>query len=770
MSSILWYDRPPSDWMNGLPIGNGRLAAMVLGSVKRERLALNHEWLWRGQHRERDNPASSHLLADVRRQLLAGEFAAGTVAGNQAFGGSGGISGKPPRVDAFQPAGDLHFEMDHQNFYTYRRELDLDTGVVAVVYRCCANQNFLKEIRREYLVHLTENLILARFTTSGVAFNGSLWLDRVIDPGCRLAFATTTDALEMRGAFTGGLDFAVRARIWHRGPDGEAPSSTRIERDRVLMTGAREVLVALDIGTSAHPGGAQAELALRTLSTTTWSDLVASHVAAHRRHFRSATIVIPHPVVDLPTDERLRRLRAGAPDPDLLRLYLDFGRYLLVASTANGELPANLQGKWNEDIDPMWQCDYHFDINLQMNYWAAEPGGLPGYAEVLIRYFERFLDHGRKAAADLYGCRGVYLPLQTDCWGRSTPESAGWAVWVGAAPWAAQHVWWQYEFSQDRTFLAERAYPFIRDVARFFVDYCQRAADGTALIVPSQSPENRFVGGGSLPVTLGVNAAMDVQLVGEVLDHASEAAALLHLDGAEREIWRDLRRRLPPLGIGSDGRLLEWDREVTEVEPGHRHLSHLYALFPGDAIDPERTPELFAAAMKSLEFRLAQQGGHTGWSRAWVACLYARAGLGDQALDHIGHLLADFVSDSLLDLCPPRIFQIEGNLGAVAAVLEMLLQSRHGELHLLPALPSAWSAGSASGLRGRGGFTVDLSWDGGRLRDAVIRASTDRTCVLIDLPEGTSIVDDHGPVAVVRTARRSAFPVRARAVYRVLPP
>jgi alpha-L-fucosidase 2 len=444
-----------------------------------------------------------------------------------------------------------------------------------------------------------------------------------------------------------------------------------------------------------------------------------------------------------------------------VRLFFDYGRYLLVASSATGQLPANLQGKWNEDVEPPWQSDYHFDINLQMNYWMVEPAGMSAYAEALLRFIERFVEHGRKAAMDLYGCRGVWLPIQTDCWGRSTPESYGWSVWVGGAPWAAQHVWWHYEFGQDLEFLRNRGYVFIREVARFFADYCIAGADGTTLIVPSQSPENRFVGSGEMPVSLCVNAAMDVQLVRDVLSHAITASTLLDLDEDERKVWKKLLDGLPPSRIGSDGRLLEWDREVVEVEPGHRHVSHLFGLFPGDEIDPVRTPELFAAAMKSLETRLAQMGGQTGWSRAWVACLYARAGYGEKAYEHLAHLVKDFASDTLLDLHPPRIFQIDGNLGATAAVMEMLLQSRNCELRMVPALPSAWPVGAARGLRARGGFTVDIEWADGRLSKATIRAVKDTTCVVLDLPGDMSVRCDGKPVAVTRKGNRAEFPMRA---------
>jgi alpha-L-fucosidase 2 len=767
-NNTLWYDKPATDWLNGLPIGTGRLAGMVLGTLKRERLALNHEWLWRGVNRQRDNEPRAHLLAGVRDLLLKGDYAAGTKAGNEAFGGHGGRSGKSPRVDAYQPAGDFYFELNHAYAHDYRRSLDLDTGLVEVRYHTYPYRAMFMPFRRQYLAHLTEDLILARFSADGrnvgrethgrPEFDCSLWLDRVVDPGCQLTFETKGDELRMHGAFAGGIDFIVSARIWQNG------AATIDPRHKVQIRGATEMLVAIDIGTGAHPDGAEGELAARRLSTTRWEELVEKHVAEHRRHFGSFALTLPHQAPDLPTDERVRRVHAGASDPDLLRLYTEFGRYLLVASSATGQLPANLQGKWNEDVEPPWQCDYHFDINLQMCYWMAEPAGMAAYAEALLQFFERFVPHARQAAKDLYGCRGIVFPIQTDCWGRSTPEAYGWAVWVGAAPWAAQHMWWHYEYSQDKEFLKKRCYPFLREVVQFFEDYCLRAADGTVQIVPSQSPENKFVGSGELPVALCVNAAMDLQLLREALTNAIAASTILDVDAADRKRWTELRDAIPPCQIGKDGRLLEWGMEVTETEPGHRHLSHLYGLFPGDEFDAERTPELFAAAVRSMDYRLAHFNGLSGWSLTWVGCICARLGRGDEAFKHLTALMTENTADKPIGQMSPRIYQIDTNLGGVAILTEMLLQSRHGELRLLPALPSAWPAGSVRGLRARGGFTVDIEWSGGQLRSARIVSRTDRDCVLVGLP---AMVVRDGNDTVAAGSGRVAFPVRAGRMYRL---
>lgn len=756
MHQKLWYTSPAREWLEGLPIGTGRLAAMVMGTVQRERIALNHEWLWKGVNRFRDNRSHSHLLENVRNLLLHGKYEEGTRAGDEAFGN---FEGKPKslrRVDPYQPAGDLYFEINHGPIHNYRRSLDLKTGCVTITYNR-GKQKFT----REYLGHLVEDLILIRIKAEGNPFNCAVWLDRVYDPDCELSFSSEGDAIVMDGRFRAGIDFRVECSVWNYG--GERGF---YQERRLILKDTHEILIAVNIGTSACERTPEAECAASLLTAPVWEDLFRSHLEEYSCHYGGLELNLPIEEPDLPADERIRCLRSGENDPAMILLYFNYGRYLLCVSSANAELPANLQGKWNEDLHPPWDCDYHHDINLQMNYWLAEPGGMQKYAEALLQHIERFVPHARKAAKDLYGCNGVWFPIQSDAWGRSTPESFGWAVWIGAAAWLAQHMWWHYEYGQDKEFLRERAYPFLKEVAAFYESYLIEDKDGKLQVVPSQSPENRFKGGGDLPVTLCVSATMDIQLAWDVLTHAVRASEILDIDAEKRRLWQDMLNRLPEMKIGSRGQLLEWNQEFEEVEPGHRHISHLFGLFPGEQITPGKTPELFQAAIKSLEIRLAASGGYTGWSRAWVACCFARIGDGDKAFDHLQHLVTDFATDTLLDLHPPRIFQIDGNLGGAAAVLEMLLQSYHEELHLLPALPSSWPAGKISGLRARGGYSVNLEWEDGRLNRAEITPLNDRQCVV--KTQGTSFVvtDELGNgISAKHENNRMVFDVRAGRTY-----
>lgn len=744
--------------MCGLPIGTGRIAAMIVGDAQQERVALNHEWLWRGPNRHREPRKSAHLLPEVRRLLLAGDYVEGGVKANDAFAGGGGIHAKdePCRVDPYQPAGDLRIQFEHGQATDFRRELDLETAVATISYRADGIQ-----FQRQYLAHLDHDVIFLRLTASA-PFAVSLALSRIDDAAASLSLQTQTDCLAMDGVFEEGLGFRVEAAV--TACDGELT----VDGQALRVADATEVVLALNVGAAATGREPADECASRPAPHVPWDVLRASHVSAYRHLYGGMSLRLDLPEPETPTDQRLQAVREGGDDPLLPALYFHYGRYLLIASTATADLPPNLQGKWNEDLDPPWQADYHNDINLQMNHWPAEPGNLADATEPLFRFIERLVPHAQRAASDLYGCRGVWFPIQTDPWDPCTAESYGWAAWIGAAPWLAQHLWWHFEYGQDRGFLRDRAYPFFKEVAAFYEDYLIEDDAGVLQIVPSQSPENRFVGGGDLPVGIGVSATMDVLLARDALSYALRAAELLDVDADRRGQWQDMLDRLPQLQIGRHGQLQEWNEDFDEVEPSHRHLSHLIGVFPGDSLDPEATPDLWRAAEVALDRRLAAGGGHTGWSRSWVACLYARLGRTDDAWRHLTHLITDFATDSLLDLHPPRIFQIEGNFGGAAAVLEMLLQSYHSELHFLPALPAAWPQGAVTGLRARGGFTIDLEWREGRLESARIAASVDGPCIIKHAVGAYAVVGPDGAeIETVADGHRIRFATKAGQSYYV---
>ena len=717
MESKIWYNKPALEWKEGLPIGTGRLAAMVLGYIEEEKIALNHEWLWRGKTKHRDVEIRNHNLPKVRELLLDGKYEEGTLAANKAFGGDGGISDKPGRVDKYQPAGDFHFKLDQGEVNNYYRELNLDNGLVTVRYE---TEN--DTIIRQTIADLVNDLIIVRIKSMNRNLSGLFWLDRIEDKECEILKTVESNVIKMEGSFKEGNEFIVKAEFKVKNGD-----LVKYGDNVIQVNDASEILVFINIGTSAKGEKPEDECNRYNIPNSTWEKLMQEHLKKYSSNYGALKLELQCKEKNIPTDERIRDYRQGKEDVGLELLYFNYGRYLLYTSSANAELPANLQGKWNEDINPAWDSDYHHDINLEMNYWMAETANLHKYTDALFNHMERFIPHGKEVAKKLYNCNGVYLPLQTDPWGRATPEAFGWAVWIGAGPWLAQHMWWHYEYGLDEEFLRKRAYPFIKEVAAFYESYLIKDVKGIYQIVPSQSPENRFIGSGELPVSLCVSSTMDVQLAMDLLSHAIKGAKILGVDDDKITIWQEILDHLPKMKVGSKGQLLEWNEEFQECEPGHRHISHLFGLFPADIIT-ENTSELWEAAKVSLENRLSTGGGHTGWSRAWTACCFARLGNGEAAKHHLKALITDFATDSLLDLHPPRIFQIEGNLGGAASVLEMIFQSYHEELDFLPALPKVWKQGKITGVRGRGGYTVNIEWKNNQLICAEIMAIKDKIC------------------------------------------
>ena len=760
-NSKLWYKKPASEWKEGLPIGTGRLAAMVLGGIEEERLALNHEWFSSGVHRDRKNEDRTEYLEKVRALLKEEKYDEASVLANEAWGGDGGISGRPSNEDPYKPVGDFRFALEHGEASEYERELDLDTAKVTVAYTADG-----RRITCEYIAQLVRDYIVVHIQAGGEKLTGTFWMDRVAEEGVEVTYTAEDSRLELLGDFTVGLDFGARADIRTDG------NTTVVENNKIKVSDATDILVFINMGTSVKGQTPMEECDSYPLPSEDFAALFEENCKEHKEHYGRLALTIASNEENaneaLPTDERVKAYREGFDDVTMPLLYFNYGRYLLCASSANGELPANLQGKWNEEIYPAWDCDYHNDINIQMNYWPAESGHLQEYMEAFFVYLEKMVPYGKDAAKKLFGCRGVWLPLSSDAWGCATPETYGWSVWCSVAAWFAQHVWWHYEYSQDLEFLEKRGYPYMKEVAEFYEDFLVKDEEGIYQIMPSQSPENHFVGGGEMPVTICTSSAVDVEFAGELLTHVIRAAKLLGKDEDKVAIWQELLEHLPRLQIGSKGQLLEWNKEFEEAEPWHRHISHLIALYPGEQIHPDRTPDLYEAAKKALELRINAGGGYTGWSRAWTACVYARMGEGDMAWEHLRALIGDYATESLLDLHPPRIFQIDGNFGGTAAVLEMLLQSYYEELDFLPALPKVWTEGSITGIRARGGYTVDMEWKESRLTEAKLVSLTDRTCTIRAGQQTYEIKDAAGKVvSYEKQGNTISFPVKKDMVYTV---
>jgi len=627
--------------------------------------------------------------------------------------------------------GDLWIELDAGEAEGYRRSLDLETGLCVTAFAGAGGQ----VIQRQF-VSCTDGCVTAEVTSENPC-DMTVVLSRIEDPRCRVSYepisgctqntccnASAADepadnfgGLRMKGVFLEGISFEAALHVYTDG-------AWTLKGNCLAVKQASRILLLLQIGTDAKGEKPEAEMTFP--KEKCFDTLFARHEERFRTLKGDAVLDVEVEDSDLPTDQRIRLFREGG-DPAMPLLYFEYGRYLMV-SGSSGELPLNLQGKWNEELQPPWESDYHLDINLEMCYWFVETLGMKHAANTLFNLIENYAPYAKEVAKNLYGCRGVTMGIQTDVWGRTTPESCGWAVWIGAAPWLGQHMFMHWRYTKDLKFLKERCYPFLKEVAAFYEDYLFEK-DGEWWIAPSQSPENRFEGTGDWPVSLGFNSAMDVELAVELMNSVSEAAQILGVDADKVQQWQDIAARLPKLSTDSQGRLNEWDKQRAEVEPGHRHLSHLYGLHPSQLFEPDSWE--WKAAEKSLDSRLSHGGGHTGWSRSWVACMMARLGRSEEAWQHFMALIGDFATVSLLDLHPPRIFQIDGNMGGTACVCEMLIHSRRGVLYLLPALPKAWKRGSVKNFRAQDGVTVSFDWEDGKLKSFTLVSAEDQTLKVV---------------------------------------
>lgn len=718
-SAVLWYESSAIDFNSALPVGNGRIGGMVYGRVEEELINLNEESIWSGGKRYRINPDTKDNLENVRKLLFDGKIKEAEDLAMKTMTGVG------PDSRHYLPLGDLHISMKNVgNYEDYKRYLDLRNAI-------CTTEFVVDGVRyvREVFVSYPDDVLVINIKADKPnSINIFSRLDRAYNLyDDNRPYNSNTLILTAGSGSADGIFFSAVLSAASKGGKIYTLGGS------LYVDNADEVTLVLGVQTGYRMG----DYITGTLNdvqnalSCEYSELKSRHIEDYQELFNRTSFSLcdnSEGESKSPTDERILRLTNNGfgeadqgsvkYDNKLIELYFNYGRYLMIAASRRGTLPMNLQGIWNKDMQPAWGSRYCLNINTEMNYWCAESCNLSECHLPLIEHIEKIREDGRKTAREMYNCRGFVCHHNTDIWGDTAPQDiyAPASIWPMGAAWLCLHIFEHYEYTQDLNFLAEK-YDTIKEAAEFFVDFLVEDSNGRLVTCPSVSPENSYITDDGVKASLCVGPAIDSQIIKALFNCVIKSAEILGKDKVFADKLKGMIEKLPKIEVGKYGHIKEWLEDYSDFEAGHRHISQLFALYPSNEITPDK-PVLAKAARATLIRRLVHGGGHTGWSRAWIINFWARLQDGQMVFENIQKLLANSTNNNLLASHPP--FEIDGNFGGVAGIVEALMQSHNGMIYLLPALPREWKCGEINGLRARGGFEVSIKWDENRLTSAEI--------------------------------------------------
>lgn len=720
-STELWYNKWAEDWNEALAVGNGRIGGMVYGNPYYDTISLNEDSIWSGGYRKRNNKSALENLQKVRQLLFEEKISEAEEIVNDAF------CGTPVNQRHYMPLGDFIIEQrglgDIQN---YKRSLDLETAVQSVEFSS-DGVNYTREVIASYPDNvLAVNIKADKKESVNIVIHIDGRDDYFDDNS-----PVSDDEIFYYGGTGGedGINFASCIKVI------AASGTVRRWGSYIKAEKCDKVTILISCQTSYRYEDykKEAKKDIEKAVKLSFADIKERHIKDYKKYYDRVNIELKDNSdgkSELPTDERLANIQSGGKDNKLIELYYNFARYLMIAGSREGTLPLNLQGIWNKDMWPAWGCKFTININTEMNYWPVESADLSELANPLFDLIEKMRPNGRVTAREMYNCGGFVCHHNTDLWGDTAPQDLWMPAtqWPMGAAWLCLHIWEHYMFTMDKDFLKEK-YETIKEASEFFVDFLIENKNGQLVTCPSVSPENTYITESGERGSLCIGPSMDSQIIYRLFTAVIKASEILGVDFDFADKLKSMRERLPKPEIGKYGQIKEWAVDYDEAEPGHRHISQLFALYPADMISVRKTPKLADAARATIERRLSHGGGHTGWSRAWIINLWARLNDGEKVYENIEALLSHSTNKNMFDNHPP--FQIDGNFGGAAGISEALLQSINHELILLPALPKEWGNGSFENLKARGGFTVSCKWENSEFQEALIVSNCGGTCRLV---------------------------------------